>query len=196
MAELLAQGKDPTQQWRQALAGQPMTLGRTVRKHLAGAMGPQDLARPRHPALAKRRLVRAAAAHQPQPDLLPGHTHEEFQVPPGRPVCHRRHHLHRRRRPGHLSPDLPLPSTELTCSAEELRQYKYVDADERIEVLAALPGVIRFSPSEAELEAQVAGVLLRGIPRAEDAAVLRLHRPPGAPRSRDRGALSSRIARG
>ena len=75
--------------------------------------------------------------------------------------------------------DLPLPNTELTCSAEELRQYKYVDADQRIEVLAALPGVIRFSPSEAELDAQVAAVLLRGIPRAEDAAVLRLHRPPG-----------------
>ncbi len=56
----------------------------------------------------------------------------------------------------------------------------YADPDERIEVLAGLPGVIRFSPSDAELNAQVTGVLLRGIPRAENAAIVGLRYLAGA----------------
>jgi adenylate cyclase len=86
---------------------------------------------------------------------------------------------------------LPTPLTELTCSAEELRDYRYDDADQRIEVLAALPGVIRLSPGEEELEARVAEVLLRGIPRAQAAAVVRL----GAPRPDEKTPVEVRTVR-
>ena len=68
--------------------------------------------------------------------------------------------------------EAPPNLTELTCSTHELQQVKFTDADKRIEVLAALPGIIRYSPSNEELESRVVDVLLRGIPRADGAAVV------------------------
>src|SRR5262249_19859746 len=70
--------------------------------------------------------------------------------------------------------DSTQPDLEVTCSRGELRQVKYADPTERIEVLAALPEMIRFSPADADLEARVVEVLLRGIPRASAAAIIRL----------------------
>jgi adenylate cyclase len=180
MAELLAQGKDPSQRWRQTLSDQQLTLGRTSDSTL---QVPWDRKISRvHATLHWENgvlLVRRLPISL-NPIFFQGTTHDEFHVPPGGRFVIGDTTFIVVGDLGTSTPDLPLPSTELTCSAEELRQYKYVDADERIEVLAALPGVIRFSPSEAELDAQVAGVLLRGIPRALDAAVLCLHQQPNA----------------
>ena len=67
------------------------------------------------------------------------------------------------------------PQIEMTCSREELRQFRYIDADQRIEVLAGLPEMIRCSSvSDEELEKRVVEVLLKGIPRASAAAVVQL----------------------
>ena len=68
--------------------------------------------------------------------------------------------------------ELPAPQIELTCSRHELQQIRYADADERIEVLSALPGMIRFSPSDEDFEKRVLAALLQGIPRADAAAVV------------------------
>jgi adenylate cyclase len=68
--------------------------------------------------------------------------------------------------------ELPAPQIELTCSRQELQQVRYADADERIEVLSALPGMIRFSPSDEDFERRVLAALLQGIPRADTAAVV------------------------
>jgi len=73
------------------------------------------------------------------------------------------------------NPDLTATVQELTCSRQELEQVKYVDAAERIDILAALPGIIRYSPSEEELEIRVLDVLLKGIPGANDAALVSLN---------------------
>jgi adenylate cyclase len=62
--------------------------------------------------------------------------------------------------------------TELTCSRRELREVRFIDADRRIEALAALPEIIRYSPSASELEQRVVRVLLDGIPTAHAAAVV------------------------
>jgi adenylate cyclase len=67
------------------------------------------------------------------------------------------------------------PQIEMTCSREELKQFRYIDADHRIEVLAALPELIRCSSlSDEDLETRVVDVLLQGIPRASAAAVVQL----------------------
>lgn len=64
----------------------------------------------------------------------------------------------------HATIDLPSPLAEFTCSAEELRGVRYSDASDRIEVLAKLPSMIRFSPTEEEFQRQGTAVLLAGIP--------------------------------
>jgi adenylate cyclase len=64
------------------------------------------------------------------------------------------------------------PDMELTCSREELRQVRFVDADARIEILARLPEVIRFSFTDEDLETRVLRVLLDGIPQARFAGVV------------------------
>jgi adenylate cyclase len=79
--------------------------------------------------------------------------------------------------------DLPAPLTAVAFAAEQLDQVSYADYPERIEALAALPGVIRYSPSNEELERRVVDVLLRGVPHAEAAAIvhLRTESPPDQP---------------
>jgi adenylate cyclase len=56
----------------------------------------------------------------------------------------------------------------------DLQQVKFSDAETRIEILAALPGVIRTAPSVEELQSRVLDVLLDGVARAESAAVVRV----------------------
>ncbi len=62
--------------------------------------------------------------------------------------------------------------TQMVYSRQQLREVRFVDADRRIEALAALPEIIRFSPSDADLEQRVVRVLLEGIPTANAAAVV------------------------
>jgi serine phosphatase RsbU (regulator of sigma subunit) len=67
-----------------------------------------------------------------------------------------------------------LPNFQSSASLAALRQARYADADKRIEVLASLPELIRFSPSEQELECKVADVLVAGVINADIAGVVRL----------------------
>ena len=62
--------------------------------------------------------------------------------------------------------------TQMVYSRKQLREVRFIDADRRIEALAALPEIIRFSPSDADLEQRVVRVLLEGIPTAHAAAVV------------------------
>ncbi|MCZ2343062.1 MAG: adenylate/guanylate cyclase domain-containing protein [Bacteroidales bacterium] len=74
-----------------------------------------------------------------------------------------------------------LPDTgpiERTMSGEELRHMGFVDPTPRIEALAALPELIRLSPDEATLEEELLRVVLRGVPRADVAALVAI--PPDA----------------
>ncbi len=63
---------------------------------------------------------------------------------------------------------------EFTVSRAELKQVPFIDADQRIAALSALPEVIRYSPSESELAQRVVRVLLEGISNAQAAAVITL----------------------
>lgn len=72
------------------------------------------------------------------------------------------------------------PFSEMTCSADELRRFQFDDADERIQVLASLPEVIRFSGTDEELERRVVEVLMQGIPSADAAAIVKLNQKSAA----------------
>ncbi len=69
---------------------------------------------------------------------------------------------------------------ELSCTPEQLREVRYSDAGLRIEALAGLPELIRLSPTDDQLEEQVARVLLVGMPNAAAAAVVRLTSDPSS----------------
>src|SRR5262245_61910668 len=129
MAELLAQGKDASQRWQQLLPTHPVTLGRTGDSIL---QAPWDKKISRvHASLLWQngQLYVRRLPISLNPIFYQGGPREEFQVPPGgrfvigdttftvvgeaQPVA---------------PAEPPAPSLELTCSAEELRRYRYVDA--------------------------------------------------------------------
>jgi adenylate cyclase len=193
MAELIARGPNAEDSWRRLLpAGQTVTLGRLESDSQLAAPWDKGISR-RHAHLTWRdgRLsVRRDGAGR-NPIFYQGQAVDEFTVALGESFVIGQTTFTLRedeslptpgatpRGPAALD-DLPEPVSELTCSSQELRLFKYIDPDERIEVLAALPEVIRLSPSDAELEGRVLAVLLRGIPRAEAAAVVRLTSAAGA----------------
>jgi len=71
------------------------------------------------------------------------------------------------------------PPIEVAASSRELSKVRFDHTDQRVEALAALPELIRQSQDEHALEKQVVDALLRGIPHAMTAAVVRL--PPEGP---------------
>lgn len=88
--------------------------------------------------------------------------------------------------------ELATPPSELTCSRQELEQVPYTEAEQRIKVLSALPSMIRYSPSDEQLEMQVLEALLQGIPRATQAAVVRLD--PASPTDQPRVDVRASVA--
>ena len=158
-------------------------------------MGPQNLARScractgSNGVLAVRRLPISL-----NPIFFQGTTHDEFQVPPGgRFVIGDTTFIVVGATPAVLLADLPMPSTELTCSAEELRAIQ-VCRCRRAHRGAGRPARCDslFAQRGRAGTPRWPAVLLRGIPRAEDAAVLRLHHPPG---SRDTGRFEVRVVK-
>ena len=61
---------------------------------------------------------------------------------------------------------------ERTISGEELRGMAFTDPAPRVDALAALPDLIRLAPDDDRLQTELLRVLLRGVPRADVAAVV------------------------
>jgi adenylate cyclase len=173
--DLVARGTEAEQYWRRALPAQPVTLGRTSKsawevpwdKQISGL----------HATLAWQNgklLVRKESSARNQ-IYVRGTARDEFHVAVGEQFAIGSTTFTVRESEPAAVGELPTPLSELTCSRQELQQHKFTDADQRIEVLAALPGIIRYSPSDQELESRVVDVLLRGIPRADAAAVVWLN---------------------
>jgi adenylate cyclase len=174
MPELVAKGAGQSRRWQ--LPDRPVTLGRTADsewqvpwdKLVSGLHATLTWQSGR--LLVRRRLLPTKTTN---PIFYKGAERDEFTIAPGDEfvIGATTFRLAETAPP---ASELPPPFSELTCGVEELRRHRYVDANERIEVLADLPAFIRFSPGESELEARVVDVLLRGIPRADGAAVVRL----------------------
>lgn len=67
-----------------------------------------------------------------------------------------------------------LPIEQFTFDPDELRKVRFVDANQRIEVLAQLPDLIRRSRVDAELHGKLAQLLLEGISSAAGVAIVHL----------------------
>ncbi|MBC8868555.1 MAG: adenylate/guanylate cyclase domain-containing protein [Planctomycetes bacterium] len=68
--------------------------------------------------------------------------------------------------------EAPRPVTERTFSAQYLKDLRFRDADERIEVLSRIPEIISSAASDEEMFVRLLSVLLSGIPHAVAAAVV------------------------
>lgn len=172
MPDLIARtGQD--EHWRKSIPMTPVTLGRLEDKSLWAAPWDKQISGQHatlewmNGALQVRRIPSAV-----NPIFYRGTPTDEFNVAVGEKfvIGSTTFELHETKHA--VSEDLPTPNFELTCSRQELQDVKFADPDARIEVLAALPAVIRHSPSDEELETQVLDVLLRGIPRADATAVV------------------------
>lgn len=176
MAELVARGVAPGQEWRRTLPAETISLGRTD-KSVWDLPWRDSLVSSVHAFLTWRdgKLHVRRRAEARNPIIFNGEERDEFTLVPGEQfVIGDTTFLVQE-----TAPDEPRSFSELTCSTRELRQVEFVDPGERISVLVDLPAVIRHSPSEEELGQRVVEVLLRGIPRAEAAAVVWLN--PDAP---------------
>jgi adenylate cyclase len=173
MADLVAKAIATNERWRRPLPKQPVTLGR--REELCDLAVPWDRQiSGRHAELrwVDNRLHVRRLPSGKNKIYIGGRPLDHFTVAAGEPFIIGGTSFVVMEVPQAV--EMPAPQTEMTCAAEELRRYPYVDASQRIEVLAALPAVIRLSRTEAELEQEVLAVLLRGIARAEVAATVRL----------------------
>jgi adenylate cyclase len=171
MAELWAEGEDG-QQWRRPLSAHEVTLGRSTRSDWLVPWDRQISSV--HAQLVwngNRLLVRRVASAR-NPIFHNGQVADEFEAVPGEVFV-----IGKTRfavMATAVDSDLPQPQTELSYSSDELRRYHYADADERIDALASLPALLRFAPTEQDMETRVVEVLLRGMPQAAAAAVVRL----------------------
>lgn len=68
--------------------------------------------------------------------------------------------------------EAPRPVTEQTFSAQYLKDLRFRDADERIEVLSRIPEIISSAASDEEMFVRLLNVLLSGISQAIAAAVV------------------------
>ncbi len=175
MPDLVAQGPEPSQTWRHAFPAGTVTLGRTAKSAWPAAWDNQIsglhatltwkdgklLVVPRpgttNKVFFRGQPMEAEFAAAVGEQFVIGTT--TFTVSESEPT------------PGSARP----PLEEMTCSPQELQSIKFGDADDRIEVLANLPGMIRYSPSDQELANRVVQALLQGIPRADAAAVIQMN---------------------
>ena len=174
MPDLVAQGPVPEQTWRRPLPDRPVTLGRTEKAEWAVPWDANISGV--HAELTwqggKLHVRKVSAARNPV--LYRGHPAEAFAAAAGETFLIGRTRFSVEEAMPTSTIDLPSPVSEMTFSARELQAVRYADAADRIEILSRLPSLIRFSPSEEELEAQVTAVLLGGIPGADIAAVVQM----------------------
>jgi adenylate cyclase len=173
MADLVAQGPEPEQTWQRTLQpGKPITIGRGELCEWA-AEWDRNISR-LHATVTfqdgKLQVRRNAMSRNPV--FYRGQKVEQCVLGVGDFFLIGRTRFTLVESEGQATVDIPSPLAEFTCSAEELDGVRYTDAADRIEVLAKLPSMIRFSPTEEEFQRQAAAVLLAGIPRADAAAVV------------------------
>jgi serine phosphatase RsbU (regulator of sigma subunit) len=186
MADLVAQGIRPENRWRRTLPTDPVTLGRVAPRSDWDAPWDQKISS-LHATLTWHEGKLEVRRHPRgrNPIFFGGVAQDEFTVSDGETFVIGETTFTVRE--GETLTDqstvgweLRSPDAELSWSSQELRAIKYVDPDDRIEALSALPEVIRSSASDHELANGVVNVLLKGVPRADAAAVVRLASGDGA----------------
>jgi adenylate cyclase len=169
--QLLAQGPDPKQRWRQMLLpGSAYRLGRD-----SGL----ELPVPWESSLSRRHAELGCAGRSVDVKRLPGATNPVYFR--GQPVDACRlapgdHFVIGRTRFLLIEAEASSRSgdvvEEVTFTRQQLQQVRFRDADRRIEVLSRLADVISGAVSDKELHTRLAGMMLAGVPNCDAVAVV------------------------
>lgn len=171
MLQLIIQGANPQQRLRQSLlTGKSLMLGRTDDSDVPV---PWESALSRSHArlqMRQNRLDVAVVETASNPVFHHGRSVERCSVKPGDYFVIGDTSFWVVDSDTSASPEDPVE--EVVFTRQQLQQVRFQDADRRIEVLSRLPSVISGAGSESELHANLAGVLLAGIPHADAVAVV------------------------
>ncbi len=175
MFELIAEGPEPRQYWKNALSGDgSYTLGRTEEA---------DLSVPWDPHISRWHARLTTSANCIDIEKLSGATNLIFFD--GQQVNSCRVHDDQQFVLGStlfrvvLSRQPPLPQDaalveKLTFSRQQLQKIRFHDADKQIDVLTHLPEVIWGSRTDFELYHRLVNLLLAGVAHAEAVAIVKL----------------------
>ncbi len=177
MPDLIAQGVAPEHRWRRTLPPeQTCILGRD-----AGFWSvPWDsrISR-RHAELCwqEGRLEVRRIADSRNPVFVRGREESVFTVLPGEHFVVGDTSFTLTDERVTVTVEVPRPVTERTFSAQYLKDLRFRDADERIEVLSRIPEIISSAASDEEMFVRLLNVLLSGISHAIAAAVVAVDPP-------------------
>ena len=115
-------------------------------------------------------VCRLSAARNPV--FVGGHERDRFTIAPGEHFVIGETTFTLAEEGIRISVDLPQPAMEQTFSAEQLKQLRFRNADQRIDVLSGIPEIISGAASDEELWVRLTNVLLCGIPNGIAAALV------------------------
>jgi adenylate cyclase len=176
VVDLLADGKDPENQWRRTFPSGEVTLGRSSTKNTWGVGWDPRISRMCATLIWQDdRLHVRKDPEASSPIFYRGEPSTTFSIALNETfvIGDTTFTL----LPSEPSPGVTAPSDEvieLVYTRKELENVNYMATDDRLEVLASLPEMIRYSPSEQEMAARVVDVLLRGLSCADVVAIIRL----------------------
>ena len=175
MPSLIATGEAAQNHWEKGIPRRPVTLGRLASESEWVVDWDGEISR-KHATLEWRenKLLVRKEPNARNPISYKDQQADEFTVGVGEQFFIGRTKFELREDTLTKVANPSTPITKAWFEAADLQQVKFSDAETRIEILAALPGVIRTAPSEEELQSRVLDVLLNGVTRAESVAVVRV----------------------
>lgn len=173
MFELSAQGPDASQRWRHELiVGTKATIGRGSASDLAVPWDAQVSAKHVELTLQNGWLDVRRLPEATNPVYFQGQPVEACEVPVGRhfvlgETLFRLSHL-----VGDAGSSGEKPVEEVAFTHEQLKQIRYQDPENRLEVLTQLPEVIAGARDDQELRHRLVKLLLKGVVHAEAVAIV------------------------
>ena len=172
--ELIAQGRQPQQRWRRKLLVETkVEIGRAA--HGWSVEWDEQISR-RHAAVVLREdtLVLRALPNARNPIFVDGQEVTDAKLSLGEHFVIGQTTFTFSNAQAIATIDQPRPVAEQHYSADYLRSVRYRNADKRVEVLSRLPDLIRSATTDAELFTSIVNVLIRGVPRSNAVAVVKV----------------------
>lgn len=172
MADLIAQGPQPTNRWRRHLpANRPVVLGRTAEGWAASW---DSLISGSHAELtfANNQLSVKKLPNARNAIFVRGKEAQAFEIASGEHFVIGETTFLLTEEEVNVSDDVPQPVEEHAYNSKDLQKLRFRNADQRLDVLCRLPEVISGAANDHELFMRLVNMLLSGVMRADAAAIV------------------------